>query len=105
MDLNEAIWGKTRHKRQPVGRSQKSAVKISQKGKCYDCGKSLVIEEYHHIKPVSSGGKSTTKNLVALCRDCHAKRHILEKARKLDTKRKKTKKSTNFLGIPSSIRY
>ena len=32
--------------------------------------------EVHHIKPLSEGGKDTLKNTVALCPNCHRKRHF-----------------------------
>ncbi len=83
------------NKRQPVGRSQKNSVKINQKGRCKDCRKILVVEEYHHVKHVANKGKSTTGNLVALCPECHRKRHIKEGALKLDKKRLKKKSGGN----------
>jgi 5-methylcytosine-specific restriction endonuclease McrA len=101
-DFYAGIYGKT--KRQPVGRSQKTAVRISQKGRCYDCGKVLVIEEHHHVKHVSAGGKSTTGNLVALCPECHRKRHIKEQAMKLDKKRNRKSSSSFVAGYnPKSL--
>ncbi len=81
------LYGKSKPKRQPVGKSQKSQVRISQRGRCKDCHKTLIVEEFHHVKHVANKGKSTTKNLVALCPECHRKRHIQEKAKKLDKKR------------------
>jgi len=90
--ITHDIYGnllKKKNKRQPVGGSQKSSVRITQKGRCKDCKKILIVEEYHHIKHVSNNGKSTTDNLVALCPECHRKRHIKEKAEKLDKKRTK----------------
>lgn len=34
--------------------------------------------EVHHIVPLSKGGEDSTKNVVALCPNCHRKIHILE---------------------------
>lgn len=81
-----------KHKRQSVSSSQKSAVLIKQKWKCWKCHKPLMsLVKYHHVKHVSKGGKSVTGNLVALHTDCHDKIHILEKAKKQDKKRKTRK--------------
>lgn len=62
----------------------------------------MVVEEYHHVKHVANYGKSTTGNLVALCPECHRKRHIKEAALKLDKKRlkKKTGKNTQYFLDP-----
>src|SRR3989344_3654453 len=96
-NLYDTIYG-TKTKRQPVGRSQKGAVRIKQKGRCKDCHKVLVIEDYHHIKHVAKNGKSVTGNLVALCPECHRKRHIKEKAMSLDKTRTR-RESNNILGL------
>jgi len=92
---------KAKPKRQPIGKQQKSAVRIIQKGRCKDCHKVLIVEEYHHIKHVANNGKSITRNLVALCPECHRKRHIKEGARKQDSKKRKTKSRQDFgiLGV------
>jgi len=83
-----SLYGMNKPKRQPVSRSQKNSSRIKQKGRCYRCHKVLSVEEHHHLKPVSQGGKSVTKNLVALCPECHRIIHIQERASKLDKKRK-----------------
>ena len=53
-------------------------------GKCQDCGRQapflqkLTKEpflETHHILPLADGGKDTIKNTIALCPNCHRKRH------------------------------
>ena len=88
-------------KRQQVSKNQKNAVKISQKGRCFDCKKILVVEDYHHVKHVANNGKSTTDNLVALCPECHRKRHINEAANKTDKKRKSTSTNKSPFGIKS----
>lgn len=53
-------------------------------GKCQDCGqlapfinkltKELFLE-VHHIVPLSEGGEDSINNVVALCPNCHRKRH------------------------------
>lgn len=76
-------------KRQPVAQSTKRAVEIKQRGKCALCNRLLVgSKHFDHIKPVHKGGKSTTDNLRAICASCHDRRHILEKAAKMDKKKK-----------------
>ena len=89
-EMTHDIYGnplKKKNERQPVSKNQKNYVKITQKGKCYDCRKVLVVEDYHHVKHVSNHGKSTTDNLVALCPECHRNRHTKEAAMKTDKKR------------------
>ena len=90
-EITHDLYGnplKSARKRQPVARSQKSSVKIKQKGRCKDCRKILVVEEYHHVQHVANNGKSTTGNLIALCPECHRIRHVHERAQKMDKKRK-----------------
>jgi hypothetical protein len=41
---------------------------------CIVCGSTDNIE-YHHILPISSGGKTTLENVVPMCRKCHKKKH------------------------------
>lgn len=46
---------------------------------CEDCLKErrmVIAEEVHHILPVRMGGTNEWKNLAALCKSCHNKRHI-----------------------------
>ena len=54
-------------------------------GICEDCKQKAPFKrksdgspylEVHHIKPLSEGGKDTLKNTVALCPNCHRKRHF-----------------------------
>ncbi len=112
-EITHDIYGnpiKKENKRQSVGRNQKNSVKINQKGRCKDCRKILVVEEYHHVKHVANNGKSTTGNLVALCPECHRKRHIKEAALKSDKRRLKKKTENNdqfslFLKKKSSGNY
>ena len=42
---------------------------------CYANGVLKEAEEVHHIVPLSDGGTHDRRNLVALCRSCHQKRH------------------------------
>ena len=101
--INYDIYGnrlKAKPLRQPVSKNQKNSVKITQKGRCFDCKKILVVEEYHHVKHVAHNGKSVTNNLVALCPECHRKRHIKEAANKTDKKRIAKPNNNNLFGLP-----
>jgi len=103
--ITHDIYGnplKKKNVRQPVARNQKNLVRINQKGRCKDCRKVLVVEEYHHVKHVANNGKSTTGNLVALCPECHKKRHIKEAAQKLDKKRVGKKSEGNYFINPTT---
>ena len=66
-------------------RSQAEALSDMQDGKCLLCRKKLV-ENKHHIVPVSRGGSNTLSNLAAVCGRCHDKLHndadAVEKLRK-----------------------
>ncbi|WP_456264571.1 HNH endonuclease [Helcococcus ovis] len=33
------------------------------------------VEEVHHIKPLAEGGTHDKKNLISLCKSCHARIH------------------------------
>ena len=55
------------------------------KGKCFDCGMDapfvskstgMPYLEVHHIKMLKDGGEDTVNNAVALCPNCHRKRHF-----------------------------
>ena len=67
-------------------RDPKVAAYILQKAKgiCHDCNQpgpfiskktNLPFLEVHHEKSLSDNGNDTTKNTVALCPNCHRKRH------------------------------
>lgn len=54
------------------------------KGKCQDCGQPAPFVnkndnepylEVHHILPLSENGKDNIQNTIALCPNCHRKRH------------------------------
>lgn len=54
------------------------------KGNCQDCGQPAPFInknnnepylEVHHIHPLSEGGKDSIENTIALCPNCHRKRH------------------------------
>ena len=80
---------KKENKRQPVSSSQKKAIMIRQNGRCAECKIVLTGSvQYDHIKEVHKGGKSITDNLRAFCGSCHDKRHILDKAKEMDKKKK-----------------
>lgn len=94
-----------KNRRQPISKSQKGSVKIRQKGRCKKCRKVLIVEEYHHVKHVAKRGKSTTGNLIAVCPECHRKLHIQEKAKKIDSKRKSSKRSNNLFGLTPKFKF
>ncbi len=73
-DINEALGGKKRNKRQPVSQSQKNEVLARQGNKCAMCGNMLDMraKNFDHIEEVYKGGKSSVDNLQALCPNCHS---------------------------------
>ena len=42
---------------------------------CLKEGRYTQTEEIHHIKPLSEGGTHARSNLMALCKECHARIH------------------------------
>ena len=44
---------------------------------CCNCGSKKELE-YHHVVPVSLGGKDVNSNIVCLCYPCHQKIHYGE---------------------------
>ena len=42
---------------------------------CLKEGKSTLVEEVHHIVPLSEGGNHEENNLMSLCKSCHEKIH------------------------------
>lgn len=73
---------------------------------CCNCGSKEELE-YHHVVPVSLGGKDINSNMVCLCYPCHQKIHYGESMHGLhstvikmglDVAKKKGKK----LGRPST---
>ncbi len=42
---------------------------------CCNCGSKEELE-YHHVVPISLGGKDVNSNIVCLCYPCHQK-HIM----------------------------
>ena len=42
---------------------------------CLQQGKYVVVEEVHHILPISKGGTHDEENLMSLCQSCHTKIH------------------------------
>ena len=42
---------------------------------CYREGRITMMDEVHHIVPVSRGGTNEDSNLMSLCRSCHNKIH------------------------------
>jgi len=69
---------------------------------CGDCGVSIAPSrersaEVHHKTPVSEGGSDDLSNLVALCRDCHLKRH------RQDDVRESTQPMTNKDTVETTV--
>ena len=57
---------------------------LTAKGICYDCEQpgpflskhnNMMFLEVHHVKQLKDGGSDTPDNVVALCPNCHRKRH------------------------------
>ena len=44
--------------------------------RCLKEGRAVLMDEVHHILPVSKGGTHDRSNLMSLCRSCHNKIHI-----------------------------
>ena len=66
------------HKRN-VSSLTKKIVASNQQWKCGSCNKTLdyTYEIDHHI-PLFKGGSNEVSNLIALCRNCHGKKTLLE---------------------------
>ncbi len=43
--------------------------------RCLAEGRLTLVEEVHHILPVSQGGTHDRSNLMSLCQSCHTKIH------------------------------
>lgn len=43
--------------------------------RCLDEGRLTLMDEVHHIVPVSRGGTNDEANLMSLCHSCHTKIH------------------------------
>lgn len=57
---------------------QRNLSQLKKYKKCANCG-SVENIEIHHIVPLIVGGTNKRSNLVALCQDCHAKIHGLNR--------------------------
>ena len=62
----------------------RAAALLRANGICQDCSEPAPFKkksngqpylEVHHIKPLSQGGADSTQNTIALCPNCHSKRH------------------------------
>ena len=42
---------------------------------CYREGRITLMDEVHHIVPISQGGTHAKENLMSLCQSCHTKIH------------------------------
>ena len=72
-------------KRKPFANLTKEKAKEKQRNRCKDCNKKSELFEYHHADGVRAN--NSLENCVALCPNCHAKRHRKKKAKQ--SKRKK----------------
>ena len=61
---------KVRQKRRTLNQSDKEEIGL----KCCNCGSTSDLQ-YHHIIPISIGGKDINSNICCLCYDCHYKLH------------------------------
>ena len=60
----------------------KKIVASNQKWLCGNCKKMLDFTyEIDHIIPLFNGGTNEYTNLIALCRECHGRKTILERAK------------------------
>lgn len=44
--------------------------------RCFAEGRMTLVEEVHHILPISQGGTHDPTNLMSLCQSCHTKIHL-----------------------------
>lgn len=72
--------GFSKNQKRNVSAATKKIVASNQKWMCGMCKNTLdyTYEVDHHI-PLFKGGSNNIDNLVALCRNCHGKKTILEK--------------------------
>ena len=42
---------------------------------CYREGRMTLMDEVHHIVPISRGGTHAKENLMSLCQSCHTRIH------------------------------
>lgn len=73
---------------------------------CCNCGSTQELE-YHHVVPISLGGKDSNSNIVCLCYPCHQKIHYGESKHGLHSTVIKmgleaAKKNGKKLGRPST---
>lgn len=43
---------------------------------CFKKGILTLVDEVHHIIPLSAGGTHDSNNLMSLCKSCHTKKHM-----------------------------
>ena len=101
---SRSIWDsreKTRDEHRSFKKSQKAVQWDKQKGRCAKCRNKLEQShvQYHHKYDWAKGGKTTTKNCIAVCANCHQKIHTLEKAKKADRKSEKPRTQEYGLGL------
>ena len=70
---------KVRQKRRTLNQSDKEEIGLQ----CCNCGSTEDLQ-YHHIIPISIGGKDINSNMCCLCHKCHYKLHHNGKESKVD---------------------
>ena len=64
--------------------------------KCCNCGSKEDLQ-YHHIIPISIGGKDINSNICCLCYNCHYKLHHDGKDKKVSNLSELIKKDVSFI--------
>jgi len=68
----------------PTRDSKFAEIVIARDGRCQECGATEDLQA-HHVVPLSAGGENDPSNGIALCPNCHARKHPIM-SRKLFTK-------------------
>lgn len=73
----EFAWKKKGKNGKGGGKAWSRAVKNAKGVVCQICGynKNSIINDCHHITPISKGGKNTIRNGIVLCARCHTEVH------------------------------
>lgn len=86
---------RVRDTRRAFTQTQKNEILARQKNKCVKCHEELDARatRFHHKVSWASGGRTTTKNEVALCSKCHDIVTHGQRLKQVDKKRKRVQKS------------
>lgn len=75
---------KSRNKRKCISKVVRQRVVETQENACGECKQTLTLYyEMDHIIALQFGGTDEETNLMALCRECHAKKSITENQRRI----------------------